>query len=211
MRGPAWSIFGTVGIVLGVLGLASDGAAQARIDAKHRAALERFLRASRTLAVIRHAGVPAMIAATAVNGWGFGLSDLRVAEIVSHLDGKALEDRIVEIHARYLTADQATGAAAFYESPASTRILGDVLRGSLPATDPLVREDVAPPTEADRRAFQGFSEGTVGAHVRVVTPLINEEVLRAVDEAADRAVERYVAQNALPHRRLQPRPPEGRR
>lgn len=211
MRGPARGVFGTVSIVLCVLGLASAGAAQARIDAKHRAAVERFLRASRTLAVISHAGVPAMIGAAAVNAWGFGLSDLRVAEIVPHLDRTALEDRIVEIHARYLTADQATTAAVFYESPSSTRILGDLLRGSLPATDPLVGGDVAPPTEADRRAFQGFSEGAVGAHVRVVTPLINEEVLRAVDEAADGAVERYVARNALPHRRQPPRPPAGHR
>ena len=112
-----------------------------------------------------------------------------------------LEDRIVEIYARYLTTKQAGDAAAFYESAPSRRILGEVLRGSLPPTDPLVRGDVAPPTDADRREFKRSSESALGTHVRTVTPLITEDVLGAVDEAAARAIERYVTRNALPNRR----------
>jgi hypothetical protein len=198
-------------IVACVLGLVVEGAAQDRIGARHRGALERFLRASRALAVISHSGVPTMIAAAAVQDWGFGPGELKVAEVVPDVDSRALEDRIVEIHARYLTTEQAGDAAAFYESAPSRRILGEVLRGSLPATDPLVRGDVAPPTDADRRAFKRFSESALGTHVRTVTPLITEDVLRAVDEAAARAIERYVTRNALPHRRQGAAPPGTRR
>lgn len=206
MRTPARSILGALSVAVCVLGLAQDGDAQSQLDATHRAALERFLQASRTRAVISHSGVPAMIAAAAMNEWGFGLADLRVAEIVPDVDGRALDDRIVEIHGRHLTAEQAAGAAAFYESAPSTRMLAHLLRGSLPASDPLARGDVGPPSESDRQAFQQFSESALGAHIRAVTPLITEGVLQAVDEAAGRAIERYVTRNGLPHRRLQRAP-----
>lgn len=201
MRGLARGVLGALSVVTCVLGLASDAGAQARIDATHRAALERFLRASRTLAVIGHAGVPAMIAAAAMNEWGFGLSDLRVAEIVPDVDTRALEHRIVEIHARHLTAQQAAAAADFYDSGPGRRVLRDVLRDSLPPSDPLVAADAPPPTDADRRAFQQFSESPIGTHVKAVTARINEEVLHAVGEAADRAIARYVARTSRPHRR----------
>ena len=201
MRGAIRCVLVVESIVACVLGPAADGEAQNRIGASHRVALERFLRASRALAVISHSGVPAMISAAAVRDWGFRPGELKVAEIVSDVDGRALEDRIVEIYARYLTTKQAGDAAAFYESAPSRRILGEILRGSLPPTDPLVRGDVAPPTDADRREFKRFSESALGTHVRTVTPLITEDVLGAVDEAAARAIERYVTRNALPNRR----------
>lgn len=210
MRGSIRCVLGVGSLVACVVGLAVDGGAQDAIGARHRGALERFLRASRALAVIGHAGVPAMITAAAVQEWGFAPGEVKVAEIVPDVDSRALEERIVEIHARYLTTEQAGDAAAFYESAPSRRILAEVLRGSLPATDPLLRGEVAPPSEADRREFKRFSESALGTHVRTVTPLITEDVLRAVDEAAARAIERYVTRNALPHRR-QGAPPGTRR
>ena len=97
MRGAIRCVLVVESIVACVLGPAADGEAQNRIGASHRVALERFLRASRALAVISHSGVPAMISAAAVRDWGFRPGELKVAEIVSDVDGRALEDRIVEI------------------------------------------------------------------------------------------------------------------
>lgn len=205
-RRPAGSLR-IVAVAVGVLAASGYAAAQAGLEAHHRSALERFLNASRMSAVIKHLGIPTSITAAAVNGWGFERWALDVTKIVPHLDARALEDQILKIHARYLTADQATQAARFYESPEGKRVLADLLGPGLPATDPLIRAQLPAPTEADRRTFHAFSESGLGVHVKAVTPKINDELLRAVAGAADLAVERYVAANGLPNHRLGPPPP----
>lgn len=198
-----------INFVLAVLWAPTVVIAQDTIEPGHRAAIERLLESTRAVAAIHHFAVPNALISAAVDRWGFDLWDIEVPDIEPFFDGKALDDRVVAIYAKYLTTDQALKAAEFFESLAGRRILTEALKAWLPSTDPLIRENLPPSTSADLRELEAFEKSHSGKHLKVVTPEINEKLSRAVEEAADLAVDQFVSAKGLPNRRLQQTPNGG--
>lgn len=198
-----------INFVLSVLCSPTVAMAQNTIEPRHRAAIERYLESTRAVAALRHFAVPNAIISAAVNRRGFDLWDVQVPDIEPFFDGKALEDRVVAIYAKYLTTDQALKAAEFSESLAGRRLVAELFKAWLPSTDPLIRKNHRPPTSADLREFEAFEKSHIGKHLKVVTPKINKELARALQKAADLAVDRFVSAKGHPNRRPQRTPNAG--
>jgi len=176
----------------------------AQPTAAHREALIRYLEASRTLAIIRHFGLPIMIRAAAVERWGFDFRTLGADEILameSKLEAAYLENKLVELHARHLTKEDAMGKVRFYESEPGRRIVAARLRTMLPSTDPLLTSGLLAPTEQDQQALAAFMQTPTGIRLNSVGFALAQELAGAQEAFADRAVERYVSERGLPNRR----------
>ena len=175
----------------------------AQVEPAHRAALLRYLQASRTVVLLRHFGLPLAIREIAVKRWGFDTGKLGAAEIAAmeaHIPQGELEERLVEAHRSRLSADDAVKIAEFYESEPGRRIIAANLEGMLPPADPLVSSNLPFPGAAEREAFELFLVTPAGARLNAAGSLLTKEVLRVQESLANLAVERYVAERKLPNR-----------
>ena len=191
---------------------APDTPAQESAAGGHRAAVAQYLAASRSLVAIRHFGMPVSIREAAVDNWGFESIKLggdQILAMEAYVDAAALEGRIIELHVKHLTADQALESARFFESAAGKRIVSANVGNMLPSSDPLALDGTPQIAAADQKAFEKFMAGSAGRRLKEVGPTVTEELLRIVTEFADKAVERYVREKGLPNRRLKPGPGTG--
>ena len=176
------------------------------VAADHRAAIVRYLAASRTLAVITHFALPVAIRDAAVGHWGFDPTSLGVDVILGmeqHVDAGALESDIVAAHARHLSAAVATDVAEFYESPLGRRMLREAIGGLLPSTDPLARQGPGTLDVDDKRAFDAFMQTPAGQSLKAAEAPVTAAVLGITTAVADRAVGAYVRAKGLPNRRIE--------
>lgn len=149
-----------------VLFVASAPASATEPTAEHRAAVTRYLTASRSHVVTRHFALPISIRQAAIEGWGFDHMTLGVEAILAmeaHVDEAALESTVLALHARQLPVDVVSAAADFYESDVGRRLLRALVGSLLPSTDPLFQPTPSPPTPDDQRAFEAFKSASTSS------------------------------------------------
>jgi hypothetical protein len=204
-RQTMWRVRSTLAVLVGMLALQFSAlTVSAQVSAAHREALIRYIEASRTLAIVQHFGLPIMIRVAAVERWGFDFRTLGADQILameSKLEATELVHKLVELHARHLTAKQARGVAQFYESGPGQRILADRLRTLLPSTDPLLVRGLPAPTEQDVQKLVAFMRTPTGVRLQTVGLVLAQDLGGAQEAFADLAVERYVKELGLPNRR----------
>jgi hypothetical protein len=187
-----------------VLFVTSLPASATEPTAEHRAALTRYLTASRTHVVTRHFALPISIRQAAIERWGFDHVTLGVDAILAmeaQVDEAALESTVLALHARHLSADVLSAAADFYESDVGRRLLRALVGSLLPSTDPLFQEKPSPPTPDDQRAFEAFIRTPAGQQLKAIEARVTAELLQTIAATADRAVGDYVRVKGLPNKR----------
>lgn len=178
-------------------------AAQGPADS-HRAAIARYLTASRTREVIDHFILPIGIRGAAVDRWGFDGMTLdadTILEMELAVDRRALEQAVVDVHVRHITAADATAIANFYETPNGQRYLHESIGGMLPSTDPPARQGPSELSTEDRAAFAAFLNTPLAGRLKAAEAAAVTELMRAVDAAADDAIRKYVRARGLPNTR----------
>jgi hypothetical protein len=176
----------------------------AQVEPAHRAALVRYLQASRTTVLLNHFGLSLAIREVASKRWDFDSARLSGAEIdaiQANISEAELENRLIEVHRVRLSAEDAVKIAEFYESAPGRSLVAANLEGMLPPGDPLVRNKPPAPGQAEKEAFEAFLVTPAGARLNAVGAALTKEVLKVQDTLADQAVERYVAERKLPNRR----------
>jgi hypothetical protein len=109
-----------------------------------------------------------------------------------------------------LSTEQALEAVRFFESEPARRIPATEIGDGLPSSDPLRRANLPRATSEDERALEQFGKTAIGQHLAKVNPIINARAQRAVEAAADSAIQKYVAAQRLPNKRRPPPPSSGR-
>jgi len=196
---PFARIMGSALCISLLIGAVSVGSPE-DVSAGHRAALIRYLAASRTVVAIRHFLMPIAIREIAVERWGFdgmSLDSDDVLAMESHVDRLRLETAIVALHARYVTAADADEVARFYETAVGQRLIRHSIGLILPSTDPLSRqgdEAIAPQDEA---LFKTFFATPAARRLKAIERQLSAEMKTLVTEAADAAVAAYVRATGL--------------
>ena len=172
----------------------------------HRAAITRYLTASRTVVVMRQFALPIAVREAAIKQWGFDSTTLGLDTILgmeAHVDEAALETSIAVIHARHITAPDAAEIAQFYESELGRRLLRESVGNMLPSADPLFRDGGPPRIKPeDQRALEQFmTRRPAGQRLAAVQQQVAGELMRMLGETADRAVGDYVRAKGLSNTR----------
>jgi hypothetical protein len=184
--------------------VAAIPASSSEPTAEHRAALTRYLTASRTLVMTRHFALPIAIREAAVDRWGFDRMTLSGDEILrmeQHIDDAAFESTVLALHARHLPIDVVSAAADFYESAVGRRVLRESMGGFLPSADPLFQERPGQLRPEDQRAFEDFLRTPAGQQLKAAEARVTAEFLLTIATTADRAVGDYVRTKGLPNTR----------
>ena len=195
MIGLALCISLLMGVVSG--GSSEDVSAQ-------RAALIRYLAASRTIVVVRHFFVPLKIREIAVDRWGFdgmSLNSDDVRAIESYVDQPGLEAAVVALHARHVTAADADEVAQFYETEVGRRLVRHTIGMFLPSSDPLSRQRDEPVSPQDEARFKTFLSMPAARRLKAVERQLTADIQTLVADAADAAIAAYVRARGLPNMR----------
>src|SRR5687768_2132189 len=170
---------------------------------EHRAAIGRYLTASRTVVVMRQFALPIAVREAAIKRWGFDSTTLGVDTILgmeAHVDEAALETSIAAIHARHITAPDAAELAKFYESELGKRLLRESVGNMLPSGEPRLRDGGPAGIKAeDQKALDEFmTRRPAGQRLKAVRKQVAGELMGLLKQTANRAVGEYVRAKGLP-------------
>jgi len=157
------------------------------ISKDHEAALNHYLRASRTLILVRETYIPQAIREGGTGRWGFdegSLDAARIARIRSYGDEAALLEYVTALHYRNLNVHELHYAAEFLETSAGRNLLaGNAL------------------SPADKRSYDEFMSNPIGLRMEEFDGFLSRELPKALVDYTDKAMEIYVRENRLPNRR----------